>query len=67
MTGGALSCQRESALVAESVEGIICKLEEAVVDSHTIEGVQKNGWVDARFARCGKVVGDGKCARRPAG
>jgi hypothetical protein len=31
----------EGALVAESVEGIIFRLEEAMADSYTIEGVQK--------------------------
>jgi hypothetical protein len=29
----------ESALAAESVEGIICGLEEVVVDSHMVEGM----------------------------
>jgi hypothetical protein len=32
----------KSALAAKSVEGIICRLEEAVANSHTIEGVLKN-------------------------
>jgi hypothetical protein len=31
----------ESALAAESIEGIICRLEEAMADFHMIEGMQK--------------------------
>jgi hypothetical protein len=42
MTGGLSLADEESALAAESVEGIICRLEEVVSDSHAIEGVQKN-------------------------
>jgi hypothetical protein len=38
---GALFCRRESALAAETVEGIIRRLEEAIAYSHVIEGVQK--------------------------
>jgi hypothetical protein len=30
------------ALAAESVERIICRLEDAIADYHTIEGVQKD-------------------------
>ena len=37
---------------------------EAVVVEHApLNGAGKHGWVDAGFARCGRVVGDGKCAR----
>jgi hypothetical protein len=32
----------DNALATESIERIICGLEEAMADSHTIEGVQKN-------------------------
>jgi hypothetical protein len=42
MTGELYLADGEGALAAKSVEGIICRLEEAVADSHTIEGVQKN-------------------------
>jgi hypothetical protein len=41
---------------------------EAVVVEHApLNGAGKHGWVDAGFAHCGRVVGDDKCARRPAG
>jgi hypothetical protein len=42
MTGELYLADGESALAAESVERIIYRLEEAVADSHTIEGMQKN-------------------------
>jgi hypothetical protein len=41
--------------------------EAVVVKPAPLGGASKHGWVDARFARCGRVVGGGKCARRPAG
>jgi hypothetical protein len=40
--------------------------EAVVVEPVPLDGAGKHGWVDAGFAH-GKVVGDGKCARRPAG
>jgi hypothetical protein len=42
MTGELYLTDGESALATGSEEGIICRLEEAMADSHTIEGVQKN-------------------------
>jgi hypothetical protein len=42
MTGELYLADREGVLTAKSVEGIICRLEEAVTDSHMIEGMQKN-------------------------
>jgi hypothetical protein len=42
MTGELYLTDGERALAAESIEGIVYKLEEVVVDSHTIEGMQKN-------------------------
>jgi hypothetical protein len=40
--------------------------EAMVVEPAPLDGAGKHGWVDAGFAH-GKVVGDGKCARRPTG
>jgi hypothetical protein len=42
MTGELYLVDGECALATESVEGIICRLEEAMADSHMIEGVQEN-------------------------
>jgi hypothetical protein len=41
--------------------------EVVVVEPTPLDGAGKHDWVDARFARYGRVVGGGKCARRPAG
>jgi hypothetical protein len=41
--------------------------EAVVVEPTPLDGAGKHGWVEAGFARCGMVVGDGKCARRPSG
>jgi hypothetical protein len=41
---------------------------EAVVVEHApLDGAGKCGWVDDGFARCGRVVVDGMCVRRPSG
>jgi hypothetical protein len=40
--------------------------EAVVVEPAPLNGAGKRGWVDAGFVRCGRVVGDGKCARTPA-
>ena len=37
--------------------------EAVVVEPAPLDGAGKCGWVDAGFAHCGRVVGDGKCAR----
>jgi hypothetical protein len=41
--------------------------EAVVVEPAPLSGAGKHDWVDAGFGRCGRVVGGGKCARRPAG
>jgi hypothetical protein len=41
--------------------------EAVVVEPAPLDGAGKNDWVGAGFARYGRVVGGGKCARRPAG
>jgi hypothetical protein len=41
--------------------------ETVVVEPGPLDGVGKHGWVGAGFARCGRVAGDGMCARRPSG
>jgi hypothetical protein len=41
--------------------------EAVVVESAPLDGAGKHVWVDAGFVRCGRVVGGGKCARRPTG
>jgi hypothetical protein len=37
--------------------------EAVVVEPAPLDDAGKHGWVDAGFAHCGRVVGDGKCAR----
>jgi hypothetical protein len=37
--------------------------EAAVVELAPLDGAGKHGWVDAGFVHCGRVAGDGKCAR----
>jgi hypothetical protein len=37
--------------------------EAVVVEPAPLDGAGKRGWMDARFARCGRVAGDGMCAR----
>ena len=37
--------------------------EAVVVEPASLDGAGKRGWVDAGFARCGRVVVDGMCAR----
>jgi hypothetical protein len=39
-----------------------CGAEVVVVEPASLDGAGKHGCVDAGFARCGRVVGDGKCA-----
>jgi hypothetical protein len=41
--------------------------EVVVVEPAPLDGASTHGWVGAGFVRCGRVVGDGKCARRPFG
>jgi hypothetical protein len=41
--------------------------EAVVVEPTPFVGAGKHGWVDAGFARCGRVASDGMCARRPSG
>jgi hypothetical protein len=41
--------------------------EAVVVEPALLDGAGMRGWVDARFAHCGRVAGDGMCARRPSG
>jgi hypothetical protein len=41
--------------------------EAVVVEPAPLDGAGKHGWVGVGFVRCGRVVGDGKCARRPFG
>jgi hypothetical protein len=41
--------------------------EAVEVEPAPLDGAGKRGWVDVVFVRCGMVVGDGKCARRPSG
>jgi hypothetical protein len=38
-----------------------------VVEPAPLDGAGKNDWVGAGFTRYDRVVGGGKCARRPAG
>jgi hypothetical protein len=47
---------------AEDLDGA----EAVVVEPAPLDGASKHGWVDARFARCDRVAGDGTCARRPS-
>jgi hypothetical protein len=44
-----------------------CGVEAVVVEPAPLDGAGKNGRVDAGFARCDRVAGDGTCARRPSG
>jgi hypothetical protein len=37
--------------------------EVVVVEPAPLDGAGKRGWVDAGFARCGRVAVDGMCAR----
>ena len=37
--------------------------EAVVVEPAPLDGAGKHGWVDAGFVHCGRVAGDGKCAR----
>jgi hypothetical protein len=41
--------------------------EVVVVEPAPLDGAGKRGWVDAGFAHCGRVAGDGMCVRRPSG
>jgi hypothetical protein len=41
--------------------------DETEAEPTLLDGDDKRGWVDARFARCGRVAGDDMCARRPSG
>jgi hypothetical protein len=41
--------------------------EVVAVEPAPLYGAGKHGWVDAGFAHCGRVAGDGMCARRPSG
>jgi hypothetical protein len=41
--------------------------EAMVVEPALLDGAGTRGWVDARFAHCGRVAGGGMCARRPSG
>jgi hypothetical protein len=47
---------------AEDLDGA----EAVVVEPAPLDGAGKHGWMGAGFVRCGRVVGDGKCARRPS-
>jgi hypothetical protein len=38
-----------------------------VVEPTHLDGAGTCGWVDAGFAYCGRVAGDGMCAQRPSG
>jgi hypothetical protein len=42
-------------------------VKAVVVEPAPLDGAGTRGWVDAGFAHCGRVVGDGMCARRPSG
>jgi hypothetical protein len=35
--------------------------EAVVVEPAPLDDAGTRGWVDARFAHCGRVVGDGMC------
>jgi hypothetical protein len=41
--------------------------EAVLVEPTPLDGAGKHGWVDAGFARCGRVAGGGMCVRRPSG
>ena len=52
-----------SSFSASNTRGVTGDAEAVVVEPAPFDGAGKHGWVDAGFAHCGRVVGDGKCAR----